>query len=243
MMAVKVKLNKNSINKLQRELENEMRRRLCVGGNIALRKDSEKFLEIALAKRKETGKDTIRCDVNVFNAIPNIDLNIGNIMDDLKIHNCISSNSGVYINGEVEVILTMDGIDYFVDKQKKLSEGQKNVNSNTNNFYGEVTGVQIQQGTVNSSQTQTVSSGVDFEQIGEVVEKIKKYDAMFDEEYGDSATEMRNKIVEIEELLRKKENPGKIKILLNDIKNLSLNVGSSVIASGIIALLGMVLGG
>lgn len=78
---------------------------------------------------------------------------------------------------------------------------------------------------------------------GEVVEKIKKYDAMFDEEYGESASEIRNKIIEIEELLRKKENPGKIKALLTDIKNLSLNVGSSVIASGIIALLGMVLGG
>lgn len=242
-MTVKVKLNKNSINKLQRELENQMRRSLRVGGNIALRKDSEKFLEIALAKRKETGQDTIRCDINVFNAIPNIDFNIGNIMDDLKIHNCISSNSGVYITGEVEVILTMDGIDYFIDKEKKLQVEQQNVSSNTNNFYGQVTGVQIQQGTIQSSQEKTVLGGLDFEQVTEIVEKIKKYDLMLDEEYGDSATEMRNKIVEIEELLRKKENLSKIKILLNDIKNLSLNVGSSVIASGIIALLGIVLGG
>lgn len=242
-MAVKVKLNKNSINKLHRELENQMRRSLRVGGNIALRKDSEKFLEIALAKRKETGQDTLRCDMNVFNAIPNINFNIGNIMDDLKIHNCISSKSSVNINGEVEVILTMDGIDYFIDKEKKLKDEQQNVNSNTNNFYGQVTGIQIQQGTIQSSQEQTVLGGFDFEQVTEIVEKIKKYDLMFDEEYGDSTTEMRNKIVEIEELLRKKENPSKIKILLNDIKNLSLNVGSSVIASGIIALLGIVLGG
>lgn len=242
-MAVKVKLNKNSINKLQREIENQMRRNLCVGGNFALRKDSEKFLEIALAKRKETGQDTIRCDIDVFNAIPNIDFNVGNIMDDLKIHNCISSNSSVYITGEVEVILTMDGIDYFIDKEKKLRDEQQNVNSNTNNFYGQVTGVQIQQGTIQSSQEQIVSSGFDFEQVTEIVKKIKKYNLMFDEEYGESASEMRNKIVEIEELLRKKENPSKIKILLNDIKNLSLNVGSSIIASGILALLGTVIGG
>ena len=63
---------------------------------------------------------------------------------------------------------------------------------------------------------------------------------MFDEEYGQLASEMRDKLSEIERLLKEKENPSKIKVLLGDIKNLSLGVAGSVIASGIASLLPMV---
>ena len=98
-------------------------------------------------------------------------------------------------------------------------------------------GVQIQQGTINSTQTQDVSVGFDYENIVEIVNKIKKYDAMFDEEYGQLAVEMRDKLSEIEGLLKKRENQSRIKVLLMDIKNLSMNVVGSVIASGIANLI------
>lgn len=209
-MSISVKLNKKGIKKLQKELEQEMKKRTIVGESVGLRKDSEKFLKIVLEKRKENGSDIITCTLDIFNEIPNIEFNVGNIMDDLKLHNCISCNSTVFISGEVQVILTIDGIEYFKEKEIQMRENQR-ITNNTNNFYGEVTGVQIQQGTVNSSQSQSVNQGFDYAEVAEIIEKIKKYDSFLDDEYGENALEIRNKIDEIEYLVQKKENPSRIK--------------------------------
>ena len=239
-MAISIKLNKSGIKKIQNELEHSLKRQMIARGSTELRKDSEVFLKIVLEKRNETGKDTIVGSVDMFNSIPNMRMNIYNIMDDLKLHNCISTQSNICVSGEVEVILTMDGIDYFKEKDSMLErEAQKNMN-NTNNFYGNVTGVQIQQGTLNSNQKQNLSKEFDYEKIFQIIRKIKKYDPMFDEEYGQLASEMRDKLSEIERLLKERENPSKIKVLLGDIKNLSLGVAGSIIASGIASLLPMV---
>lgn len=238
-MSISVKLNKKGIKKLQKELEQEMKKRTIVGESVGLRKDSEKFLKIVLEKRKENGSDIITCTLDIFNEIPNIEFNVGNIMDDLKLHNCISGNSTVFISGEVQVILTIDGIEYFKEKEIQMRENQR-ITNNTNNFYGEVTGVQIQQGTVNSSQSQSVNQGFDYAEVAEIIEKIKKYDSFLDDEYGENALEIRNKIDEIEDLVQKKKNPSRIKTLLSDIKNLSIGVTGSLIASGIVTLLSRV---
>ena len=238
-MSISVKLNKKGIKKLQKELEQEMKKRTIVGESVGLRKDSDKFLKIVLEKRKENGSDIITCTLDIFNEIPNIEFNVGNIMDDLKLHNCISGNSTVFISGEVQVILTIDGIEYFKEKEIQMRENQR-ITNNTNNFYGEVTGVQIQQGTVNSSQSQSVNQGFDYAEVAEIIEKIKKYDSFLDDEYGENALEIRNKIDEIEDLVQKKENPSRIKTLLSDIKNLSIGVTGSLIASGIVTLLSRV---
>ena len=238
-MSISVKLNKKGIKKLQKELEQEMKKRTIVGESVGLRKDSEKFLKIVLEKRKENGSDIITCTLDIFNEIPNIEFNVGNIMDDLKLHNCISCNSTVFISGEVQVILTIDGIEYFKEKEIQMRENQR-ITNNTNNFYGEVTGVQIQQGTVNSSQSQSVNQGFDYAEVAEIIEKIKKYDSFLDDEYGENALEIRNKIDEIEYLVQKKENPSRIKTLLSDIIILSIGVTGSLIASGIVTLLSRV---
>ena len=76
--------------------------------------------------------------------------------------------------------------------------------------------------------------------MAEIIEKIKKYDSFLDDEYGENALEIRNKIDEIEYLVQKKENPSRIKTLLSDIKNLSIGVTGSLIASGIVTLLSRV---
>lgn len=121
-----------------------------------------------------------------------------------------------------------------------MDEGQRIVH-NTNNFYGEAKGVQIQQGTNNSSQNQTIIQDFNYDKVKEVVGQIRKYDSMFDEEYGENASELRNKIEEIEELLQKRENPSKIKELLTEIKNLSIGVAGSLIASGIVTAISSVI--
>lgn len=43
--------------------------------------------------------------------------------------------------------------------------------------------------------------------------------------------------------MQKEENPSRIKALLNDIKNLSIGVAGSLIASGIVTLLSRSVGG
>ena len=114
--------------------------------------------------------------------------------------------------------------------------------SNTNNFYGNVTGVQIQQGTSNSHQTQTVGYEVDYEAIEGTLEKIKTYGAIITDEFGESAGDFLNKLDEAQKLASAKNNPGRLKTLLVDLKNLAIGVAGSLIASGIAQQLSGVIG-
>ncbi|OKZ69093.1 MAG: hypothetical protein BHV87_14945 [Clostridiales bacterium 36_14] len=122
---------------------------------------------------------------------------------------------------------------YFERKESAILQEKQNYN--TNHFYGDVTGVQIQQGTVNSSQTQSITQDFDYGAISDILENIKKYDSLLDDEFGDKASDLRGKIVELEELIEKRENPSKVKILLAELKNLAIGVSGSLIASGIAA--------
>ena len=64
------------------------------------------------------------------------------------------------------------------------------MSNNTNNFYGNITNMQFQQGTVNSTQTQKITSmeTIDFDKVSEFVAKIKRYDSLLENEFGDKAT-------------------------------------------------------
>lgn len=143
------------------------------------------------------------------------------------------SNYCYYISGCWEIAILPSLLTYFERKEKAILQEKQSYN--TNNFYGDVTGVQIQQGTVNSSQTQTITQDFDYGAISDIIENIKKYDGMFDAEFGDKASELREKIAGLEELIEKRENPSKIKMLLTELKNLAIGVTESLIASGIVA--------
>lgn len=127
------------------------------------------------------------------------------------------------------------------NRGEKIMEERERIVNNANNFYGEATGIQIQQGTNNSLQEQTITQEFNYAKVKEVLEQIKKYDSMFDEEYGEKAPELRNMIEEIEVLLQKRENPSKIKMVLTGIKNLSIGIAGSLIASGILATIAPIL--
>jgi hypothetical protein len=199
-----------------------------------LRRDSEEFLKITLKKREEIGKDVLNCGMDDFTDIPNIRFNIRDILDDLKIHGCISNSSSVFIGGYMTIYLTMEGIDYFTNKSVQNQEIQ--MNNNTNNFYGNISQIQFQQGTTNSTQIQTITTtdSIDFDKVAEFVTRIKKYDAILDDEYGEYAPDVRKNLAEMEDLVQNKENPEKIKSLLTELKNLSIGVAGSLIATGII---------
>ena len=146
------------------------------------------------------------------------------------------SSYAYYIPGCWEVTILPCMLTYFERKEIAVMEEKQSYN---NNFYGDVTGIQIQQGTVNSTQNQTITQDFDYDSVNEVIKNIKKYDAMFDSEFGDKATEVRNKLDSIEELLKNKENPSKIKALLIELKNLAVGITGSLIASGIAAQIPM----
>ena len=58
-----------------------------------------------------------------------------------------------------------------------------------------------------------LNQGFDYAEVAEIIQKIKKYDSFLDDEYGENALEMRNKIDEIEDLVQKEENPSRIMAL------------------------------
>lgn len=213
-------------------MEKELNRQIQIGVSD-LRKDSEKFLEIVLREREKIGEDALSFGLEDFKEIPNIQMNIKSILDDLKIHGCISDNSSMYVTGEMDIYLTIEGIEYFKDKERMNQPDQ--MSSNVTNFYGPVNNMQMQQGTVNSTQTQTISTeSIDFEKVAEFIERVKKYDPLLEDEYGEQAADVREKLDEISSLVQKKESPGKIKSLLMELKNLSVGVGGSLIATGIV---------
>lgn len=142
------------------------------------------------------------------------------------------SNYCYWVEGCWEVNILPCLLTYFEDKERASMQSS----SNTNNFFGDVTGIQIQQGTVNSTQNQTINQGLEYESIKKLVEQIRKYDILLDSEFGDKAPELREMVNEVSDLAETKSNPSRIKILLGDIKNLAIGVSGSLIASGIISL-------
>lgn len=84
-----------------------------------MRKDSEMFLKKVLVYRNEMGKDSFEINIKYFSEIPNIVTVIGDILNDLKWNNCISSKSEVCdLEGNIALYLTLDGILYFNDIEK-----------------------------------------------------------------------------------------------------------------------------
>lgn len=124
-----------------------------------------------------------------------------------------------------------NGISYF-EEIKRDEDSMKQSASYTNNFYGTVKGIQIQQGTNNSTQTQSMSD--DLEIAKELVEIIKKYNDVLEIEYGEANAIALRKSAES---LEQEKEPTKMKAIINYIRNLSVNAGGGLIASGIIQLI------
>ena len=136
------------------------------------------------------------------------------------------------------LLLLGNGISYFDEKQ--LSEDSQN--ANTNFFYGPVNGVQIQQGAINSTQNQTIAASIDEPKIDELIKLIRKYDSVLDDEYGsENAKELRNAVNELESTRNKSNSEEKKRGLIAYIRDLSVNAGGGLIASGILQLVSMIM--
>ena len=119
-----------------------------------------------------------------------------------------------------------------MSKSEKMNSKEQIFN---NNFYGNVKGIQIQQGTSDSTQNQTNIDKFDYEEIETFIKRIEEYDDLYEKEFGELADKVRACVGNIDSMLKKRDEPSKIKNALLDLKNLAIGITGSVIASGIVA--------
>lgn len=136
--------------------------------------------------------------------------------------------------------LLAKGISYF--EEKKETEESIN-NYYTNNFYGTANGVQIQQGTKDSKQSQKLSLPLDVTRIDELIQTIRKYDSVLDDDYGiEEAANIRAATEELDVAIHKNEETDKVKGILGYIRDLSVNAGGGLVATGILHLISLIMG-
>ena len=102
------------------------------------------------------------------------------------------------------------------------------------------TGIQIQQNSTGTSQNMTNTIGLDYAQTLKVLEEIKGYFDFpkFQETFGENADNVKAVVEETIKAAQDKEDENLIKKSLRVIKELATGAAGSLIASGILSLLG-----
>lgn len=202
-------------------------------------KKAEELLKEILEHRNENGICDSQYWKDRFESLPlTEDAILRSLFKELKEADMISirwADNYPYI-----IQLLANGISYF--DEKKLFEDNSESYTNINNFYGPVSDVQIQQGTNNSMQHQSISPFMDDSKISELITKIKKYDSSLNDEYGEeNADKLRNTVAELEGLGNKPNTEVKRRSLLSYICDLSVNAGGGLIVEGILHLISTIL--
>lgn len=203
-----------------------------------LSKRAEELLTEILEHRDEKGN----CDTNYWkNRFEDLsvtdDALLRSLFKELRENEMISTawaDNHPYI-----LLLLAKGLSYFEDID---APERDNVSNYTNIFYGSVNGVQIQQGTNDSKQEQTVSQSVNTARIKDLIQAIRKYDSILKEEYGaEGADKIRNATNELETATNNQNDTGKIKGILEYIRDLSVNAGGGLVATGVIQLISAIM--
>ncbi len=216
---VKVKIDKRSINKLVSNLEYEMNKQYIMEES-QMKKDSEKFLQIVLDAHKRLSSYQLQLQIEEFESIPNIIFVIGDILKDLKLHNCIGEHSMMDLSGNITIFLTTDGIEYFEEKTKKANENSNTyINSNIQNIS-------------NYGGTNTVvqnNNSIDVELIKKMIIEIK-------EEIKESNKELAEDLdIILEDIEAGHSTPKRIQNWINNI-SAYISLGSAVAPVVIAAL-------
>lgn len=128
------------------------------------------------------------------------------------------------------------------EEQRKHDEILEAIRSSSSNINigDNATGIQIQQNSSNSSQNMTIKTGFDYEQIAKALKDIQSYTELpqFNSAYGENADHVKALINETLLAVQEKQAPSLIKKSLQVLKDLTIGAGGSLIASGILALLG-----
>lgn len=148
--------------------------------------------------------------------------------------------------GMIDVFWADDIPSYLVVLEKGLSyfEGrdfykEKNfiTNNYANNFYGDASGIQIQQGNV-GAQIQNNYKDVDISKVNSIIQTLNKYDSVLDAEYGaETANDIRKHKKELIMEMNTTKDKSRIRDLLIYLRDVSVNVAGGVIASAIYQLI------
>lgn len=194
---------------------------------IKLSKYSEKVLSEILNNRLANG----RCDLQYWedrfhSATPAEDALLRSAFAELKSIHAITVSWGDNIPYYMEILAV--GISYFDSKEDEIKS-----NTYINNFNGDTSNIQIQQGCQNSNQYQ-MNKDLDNEKIDELISSIKRYESILPDEIGQANAKYVLQI--IEELQLTKDNSKKHQIL-NTIKEIFVNASGGLIATGILAMI------
>ncbi len=101
-------------------------------------------------------------------------------------------------------------------------------------------GIQIQQNSAGALQTMENTQGLDYKKTMSVLKEISSYFdyPQFKQTYGANAENVKEMVLKTMTEVETKENEGLIKKSLHLLKDLTVGVTGSLIASGILALLG-----
>ena len=113
---------------------------------------------------------------------------------------------------------------------------------NSININGNVSGVQIQQGTYNSTQMQENNNinDADVEKYQAILDNINKYQEHFGSEFGERTDELISALAQAQEALNAKNAP-MWKKAIGFVRDLAVEVSGGLIASGILALIAPIL--
>ena len=112
------------------------------------------------------------------------------------------------------------------------------MSDNNVSIYGNASGVQIQQGNYNSTQTQDNSnlSDADVEKFQRILNQINKCRFLFEEEYGEKTDELIVALDQAQDALIKKDE-SQWKKAVSFIRDLTVEVGGGIISASIIGIL------
>lgn len=194
---------------------------------------AEKLLSEIIEHRLENGN----CDTQYWKSRFDVlsmseDIMLRSLFKELRVNDMISVQWAD--DYPYQLFLLPRGIEYFESKEEQAHNDK--IVSYTNNFYGSVTDIQIQQGTYNSSQN-VISNTIDDNKLNELINLIRRYDTILDQEFGEQASKLRECCKDLDEA-NKKNQPSSIKRrILDVIKDISSNAIGGVISGAILNLI------
>lgn len=129
-----------------------------------------------------------------------------------------------------------------VNNDMDINKSKSGVTNNIT-IYRDISNSQIQQETSNSNQTINIKSKFDYDGTLKVLHEIQKatnYED-FEREFSGKAQEVKSLVDNIIKMLDEKDKPAKIKTALHTLRDLSIGITSSLIASGITVLVSQLL--
>lgn len=137
------------------------------------------------------------------------------------------------------LVVLEKGLSYF-EERDFYEEKNFITNNYANNFYGDVSGIQIQQGN-GGTQIQN-NKDVDISKVNSIIQTLNKYDSVLDAEYGaETANDIRKHKKELITEMNTTKDKSRIRDILIYLRDVSVNVAGGVVASAIYQLIANVL--